>query len=506
MESSAVSKIPSKFEADRKLRALPGELLLLGKIRKSLEPIIIKIYGSGTLTAIQEVKFRQAIEQTTSLKQNNLADIKDFEIQPEGGVVAFSTVPGPFLFEFVDKTDLNSIPLRARLDFLKGLAEVITFLQDKVGPLGTIHPANIIVGGRNGKAVFLDPGIGRRAGLTISGFSSLVTPYSAPEVITGCNISIASDVFSFTALSYLFLTGHKPFSGENTISIVASMQAIEKPEIADHLKGASKSLTEIFQDSLSENHTKRANSVNNFIQSVEAELISLDLLEESKVSMDFRKSPSAVNGKPIPESNSKQGLKKAILVVLTLLSFLSLYLITRGSNSSEIDLPADTVDSIESQSIIDPEHVSMLPASVNPQNFDSTLLPKLSQEELALLISHPLTNEELGTLVLSEANNRKILLRPDLFESALRSPHYRVKIGALKALEREGQGASLSDKVLTLSSDEDPLVRGYAARTLGRVGNSGIIGGLEDWLSKEKDNQIQIVIKESIQIIAKRLG
>ncbi len=504
MESSALPNIASKFEADRKLRSLPGELLLLGKVRATSDPVVIKIYGSGVLNRTQEEKFKKTIELSSQLKHGNLAEIKDYEIRPEGGVVAFVTITGPFLFEFIEKTDLKNVPLRARVDFLKGLADVISYLHQKVGPLGTIHPANIIVGGRTGKAIFIDPGIGRRSSLSISGFSSLVTPYTAPEIITGGQLTVASDVFSFAALAFMFLTGHRPFSGENTISIVASMLAIEKPEICKNLNIVSKNLNDIFQNSLAENATKRASGITSFMDSVESELISREILEPSKVSVDFRKDSSDTpEPKSLTKKYSSQKLKTAA-AVFAVVVILSSYVVFNLLDSGSSGLSRDDLkfNSVTAQDVVS----QPTELTIDPTNFDSGLLPKLSQEELAALISNPLTNEDLGLLVLSEANNRKILLRPELFESALHSPNYRVKIGALKALEKEGQGASLSDKVLMLSSDEDPLVRGYAARTLGRVGNSSIIGGLEDWLSKEKDTQIQAVIRESIQIISKRLG
>jgi hypothetical protein len=232
------------------------------------------------------------------------------------------------------------------------------------------------------------------------------------------------------------------------------------------------------------------------MRDLEETMVSCGVVSAAVDSTDFSRGKSETRSdlKPIKISSRKVGIALALLVLVSSVAIIFSY-------NKDLESDADTAPSV----VLSATSSEALP-TVDPLRFKIENLSRLSELEIASLIAHPLTSEELGVQLVEEAISREILLRKELFENTLKSPYFRVKISALKALERSGQGASLSEMVLALSSDEDPLVRGYAARTLGRVGNSAVVSGLEQWLLHEEDVQVQDMIRDSMDKIKKRLG
>jgi len=525
MESSATPQPEILWKIEQRIRTIPGEIFAKGVSVKTGEQVLLKVYGTGGhMKPGQASRFLDEVKKLSGVKSPHIATLKGGELSANGGVVAAFEIPqGKFLTDYLEEVDCREIPLRARMDFLLSLAEGISFLQGKIGPIGSIHPANIIVSGRHGRAIIVDPGLGRLSGLSVSGFATIVTPYIPLDVILNRTITISSDVFSFAALAYRFLTGERPFRGENVSALVASMMSSERIPLSSFLDGANQKIDNLIFRALVEDPAARPHDVMAFASDLETALIDAGLIEPKASAVDFkvtRDSGSTQSG--IQNQLSKIDLSslpvRAVIVILvvTLIGIIAVNTLV-GSNNVEVatildpqfqsatDLKQDT--QLPLPAVARVEEVKVLePNTVDLKTFAESNLPRLSERELASILSNSQTDLALGMKVVEESLKRGILLRPELFSSALRSPHYKVKIAALKAMEQEGQGATLSNIILTLATDQDPLVRGYAARTLGKVGNSSIIGGLQMWLDKEKDGQVQAVLTDSLKTIRKRLG
>lgn len=484
----------STCQAERRIKSLPGEVIFEGRMRSSDVPVILKTYGKSGLSRDQREKFEAVVKTIKPLSEVGLARIEHVEFHESGPLVVFSVPEGSMLFEFIDNKSGNElVSLKNRISMIRSLGESIQRAQEKLGPVGSIHIANVIVSPKISKLTLLDCGIAQRSGIATSGFSTLVTPFQAPEVITGGAPTIASDIFSFAALSYLMLTEQRPFSGENINSIVAAMLSYKTPNISEHIKGCSQRVVAVFTRAFSSNPSLRPHSITEFLRDLEETMLSSGLLSSAD-SMDFLRARA--------KTSNPNLLNSRVFKILSLVAAAGglFFAINHFVPKSEIE---ELIEAVSVTEVVDTKRdVADL---TNPLTFKLSNLPKLSELELAALLANPQTDEELGMTLVTEADSREILLRGEIFGAALKSPFFTVKIEALKALEASGQAASLSPLVLGLASDVDPLVRGYAARTLGRVGNNETMSGLENWLASEEDVQVQGILKESIQSIKSRI-
>ncbi len=489
------TKNQSQFSAERRIKTLASESIFEGKVRDSDTVVILKTYGKSALTSSQKAKWESGVKTVSKFKHLGLAEIIGQEMHESGPLLAFKVPPGAILFEWLSNAEnLSLISLKGRIALLKTLAEAIGSIHDSVGPIGSIHLGNIFVSTKSNRMLVIDPGIAHRAHLAINSFSPIVTPFLAPEVITGGAPTIESDVFSFAAITFLLLTDSKPFSGENSNSIVSSMLSYKTPNISDYIKGASPRVSAVFSRAFSSNPSLRSHSVQEFFRDLEETLASCGVLSTLTSSTDFHKGNASEGSRSKASVLSKAIDLRILFVVLLIGSLFLVYLLNTPSDPSNEQVKITISDSVEKTSA----------EVLDPLNFQVESLPKLNESEIIELLSHPLTSEGLAMAVVAEATDRSILLRPELFGAALKSPYYRVKIAALKALERSGQAANLSVIVLDLSTDEDPLVRGFAARTLGQIGGRNIVSGIEQWLQKEEDPQVQGVLRSSLNKIGTR--
>lgn len=489
-------KLVSQYLAERRIKSLPGEAIFEGKVRDSDVSVILKTFGKSPLSASQKTKWDATLKTIGALKTVSSAEIAGQELHETGPLIAFKVPVGEILFEWLAKPEaISLVSLKGRIALLKTLAEAVSSLHEKFGALGTIHPANIFVSTKTNRLLLIDPGIAYKTGLTISGFSPVVTPFLAPEIITGGAPTVESDVFSLAAICFWVLADSKPFSGENSNSIVASMLSYKTPNICEHIKAASPRVAAVFSRAFSSNPSLRPHSAGDFFEDLEETLSSCGVLSSAAVTTtDFMKGQSAVRKDGASKKWINKIDKRVSLGVIAVLSLVALFIFRRESLQT-VDGPVITVE----RALEEQENLPL-----DPFSFKIEHLPRLNEGDLVALLTHPLTTEDLAMSVVREAGGREILLRRELFNAALRSPYYRVKITALKDLEKSGQGAVLGENVLALSTDEDPLVRGYAARTLGRVGGQSVLSGLELWLQREEDAQVQVVLRSSLEQIRNR--
>lgn len=123
-------------------------------------------------------------------------------------------------------------------------------------------------------------------------------------------------------------------------------------------------------------------------------------------------------------------------------------------------------------------------------------LRQLSSEELLATIRGRNTDE----VVIEAMNMADALKVPGLNSAltmALRRNSLQVQVEALKLLGKHRVEASLSE-VLPLLFHQDPLVRGYAAKTLGRIGSRGAEGFLRERRDAETDENVKMVMSKAL--------
>jgi eukaryotic-like serine/threonine-protein kinase len=109
------------------------------------------------------------------------------------------------------------IPVSEALHYAMSLADALRKLHDAGKAHGALTPSSIVL---NGSGVDLVPSPGPL---------EAVTPYTAPEVLQGQPADARSDIFSFGALVFEMLTGHRAFDGETQTELKLALSDSAPP-------------------------------------------------------------------------------------------------------------------------------------------------------------------------------------------------------------------------------------------------------------------------------------
>ena len=146
-----------------------------------------------------------------------------------------------------------------------------------------VKPGNLLVGQR-GELKIVDFGIARLASsnMTASGLIVGTPDYMSPEQARGPDVDQRSDIFSAGAVFYLMLTGRKPFTAADPISVLAKVQSEAPLPIRD--TEAPSSLTRLVMKALAKDPAERYQSCARMI--AELEHVKRDLEAETKQWVD----------------------------------------------------------------------------------------------------------------------------------------------------------------------------------------------------------------------------
>jgi len=146
-----------------------------------------------------------------------------------------------------------------------------------------IKPGNLLVR-PNGELKIVDFGIARLASsnMTASGLIVGTPDYMSPEQARGPDVDQRSDIFSAGAVFYLMLTGRKPFSAGDPISVLAKVQTEAPLPIRD--SEAPPAITKLVMKALAKDPADRYQSCSRMI--AELEHVKRDLETETKQWLD----------------------------------------------------------------------------------------------------------------------------------------------------------------------------------------------------------------------------
>jgi len=168
-------------------------------------------------------RFRLEARTAAALKHPNIVTIYDQWEEDEKAFIAM---------EFVDGAEIKQVsgnlgcfdPVDASLIVLE-VCEALSFAHSN----GMIHrdvkPANIMLS-VTGEVKLMDFGIvsvSNAGDLTMSGQILGSPAFMAPEQITGETLGPEADIFSLGAVFYEALTGSKPFTGSNHVTLVQNV-------------------------------------------------------------------------------------------------------------------------------------------------------------------------------------------------------------------------------------------------------------------------------------------
>lgn len=106
--------------------------------------------------------------------------------------------------------------------------------------------------------------------------------YTAPEIITGGDPLIQSDIFSMGVVFYEMLTGKLPFSGEDKKAVVSAIVKKSAPIPSDEYSSIPKAVDRIVIKCLRKRHQERYQSCNQLRRAIESVLKDKNAFKEKK--------------------------------------------------------------------------------------------------------------------------------------------------------------------------------------------------------------------------------
>ncbi|MEO8217155.1 MAG: protein kinase [Acidobacteriota bacterium] len=202
-------------------------------------------------------RFMQEARSASSLDHPNICTIFEIDETSDGELfIAMAHYEGETLNAIIRRGPLEvAQALSIAMQIGRGLAaahEELIIHRD-------IKPANIMVTARDTVKI-LDFGLAkliRQSGLTRPD-SSVGTPgYMSPEQIRSESIDHRTDIWSLGVVLFEALTGHLPFKGERTESLIHSILSDEPERVATSRSGIPRSIDRVIQKALAKSPRAR---------------------------------------------------------------------------------------------------------------------------------------------------------------------------------------------------------------------------------------------------------
>jgi serine/threonine-protein kinase len=312
--------------------------------------VAVKVLAPGkTGDPNRRRRFIQEAQAASALNHPNIITIHD--ILPEGDTQYM-------VMEYVSGKTLQEM-IRAGKLLVPQVLQLATQMANALGvahAAGIIHrdfkPANVMVTG-SGLVKILDFGLAKltdlsapmqdtsdgqqntltAAPLTREGSIMGTVNYMSPEQAEGLKVDYRSDIFSFGAVLYEMLTGHRAFDGDSGISTLSAVLRDEVKPIHEMAPEVPAELADLVNRCLRKNPAARCQSMTE----VEAELTSLKRRSDSgifhspAVSSPSVSSPSvsspSLSNMPPAVTTRKSGVPKAILLGAACLAVLALAIV-----------------------------------------------------------------------------------------------------------------------------------------------------------------------------------
>lgn len=147
--------------------------------------------------------------------------------------IATQLIPGGDLGELVQ--EYGPPPIETSLDLIAQIADGLGDAHD----VGLVHrdikPANVLIRKRRDKltAYLADFGIARQVNTeyTRTGFAIGTPSYMAPELHTGGQAGVSSDIYALGCLLWACLTGHAPYAGTTEFQLIKAHMEQQIPQL-----------------------------------------------------------------------------------------------------------------------------------------------------------------------------------------------------------------------------------------------------------------------------------
>ncbi|MBC7794086.1 MAG: serine/threonine protein kinase [Clostridia bacterium] len=165
-------------------------------------------------------RFEREAKSVASLTHQNIVHIYDFLTRANSMFIVMEFVEGIDVFELINR--VGRLPPEIASIIALQAARALEYAHYR----GVVHrdfkPSNLMVT-KQGEVKLMDFGIARDLkydDLTRAGTSIGTPAYMSPEQIMGERVDFRSDIFSFGIVLYQMLTGRKPFTEDDSKSVM----------------------------------------------------------------------------------------------------------------------------------------------------------------------------------------------------------------------------------------------------------------------------------------------
>ena len=276
--------------------------------RKVAIKTILKSHLEEETTRGYSARFLREAQAVARLNHPNIVQVYDFGEEGDVAFLAMELIRGRELKRSFDS--LERFELKEAVRIMCELLDALDFAHNS----GIIHrdvkPSNVMLDAR-ARAKLTDFGVARMSDVdrtkidrTLTGALIGSPGYMSPEQVRGQTVDRRSDVFSAGVILYQFLTGQRPFTGENTWNVVWNIIHEDPPPPSSVDVSLSQEFDKVINKALAKDPDQRYANGREFLNALQGIVAS----RRAQVDDDATLAPPVAPGPAVAPAAKKNSL------------------------------------------------------------------------------------------------------------------------------------------------------------------------------------------------------